>query len=57
MNIDRSTNDENPKDLDAIYDQAIRDLKLPPIKDISHRYCFVSGGDSLYIKLGASCKM
>lgn len=43
---------------DVIYEQAIRGLNLPPLDPILHKYCFLTGrnGDSLYLKLGASCK-
>lgn len=36
----------------------MRELNLPPITSVSHRYCFTTGqnGDSFYLKLGASCK-
>lgn len=52
-NANRLTNE------DANYVRTVRQLDLPPIEDIPHRYCFVTSrnGESFYIKLGASCEL
>lgn len=40
-------------------DYATHELKLEPVKPVSHRYCFMTGrhGEFMYLKLGAACKI
>lgn len=57
---------EGPNDLTDINlniyadaeDYATHELKLEPVKPVSHRYCFMTGrhGEFMYLKLGAACK-
>lgn len=58
LNINGTTNLDKLKLNEAAYARATRELNLPPIALVPHRYCFTSGknGDSFYLKLGASCK-
>lgn len=47
-----------PNVTNTFYSRAIQELNLPPIKPVSHKYCFMTGrhGEFLYLKLGAACK-
>lgn len=58
LRADHGTNLEEIGVKEAVYEQALRELNLPPLEAIPHRYCFQTGpnGESFYLKLGASCE-
>lgn len=63
----QATDLDGPNDLNDINlyvyadaeDYATHELKLDPVKPVSHRYCFMTGrhGEFMYLKLGAACKL